>query len=354
MKAPKISVVMPVRDGARWLTETIQSVLAQTLPDFEFIIIDDGSTDDSPRIVENSSRGDARVAIIRQQQLGLVAALNCGLTAARGELIARIDADDIASPQRLERQYQYLEKHPEVGLLGTWAEEIDEQSSVCGIRRPPSRPDELARLLIRINPFLHSSTMMRKSVVQKVGSYRTAFEGAEDYDLWLRMAEVTDTANMPECLLQYRIHPRSTSYSARVRQLFSTRLAQRGAQARRVTGSDPTWQLSAPPDWHADLPPTIFADLVKLYRFLDLANSENIPRAKSQKIDISPLSDRSIVLSHAEREIAQLVLLNLLKSNMSSAVPKPLLLWHMFRLHPIRAINLGYKNLWKDRSWNRS
>lgn len=342
---------MPVRDGARWLGATVNSIQVQTLSDFEFIIIDDGSADDSLSIIEALTRGDTRVVIVRQPRLGLVAALNRGLAVARGELVARIDADDIAMPQRLERQSRYLEKHPEVGLLGTWAEEIDERGLVCGVRRPPSKPDELARLLTRTNPFLHSSIMMRKSVAQKAGSYRAAFEGAEDYDLWLRMSEFTDTANMREYLLRYRVHPGSSSHSTRVRQLFSSRLAQRAAQARRTTGSDPTSQLSAPPDWHAKSCETaIYADLARLYCLLDLANSANISCVKARSIDISPLVERDIVLSHAEREVAQLAILNLLGDNVAAEISRPLLIWHLLKLHPLRAIELGYRSLWKEQS----
>src|SRR5579864_3644566 len=104
---PRISVVMPVRDGARWLGEAIFSVQAQTLADFELIIIDDGSKDESPLIIETSAQGDSRVRAIRQERLGLVAALNRGLSESRGQFIARLDADDLAHPQRLRHQSEY-------------------------------------------------------------------------------------------------------------------------------------------------------------------------------------------------------------------------------------------------------
>ena len=118
---PQISVIMPVRDGARWLGEAIASLQDQTLSDFELIIIDDGSADGSPQIIDAYSRRDPRINPIRQQRLGLVPALNRGLAESRGQLIVRLDADDRAHPLRLQRQSLYLEGHPEVGLLGTWA-----------------------------------------------------------------------------------------------------------------------------------------------------------------------------------------------------------------------------------------
>ena len=132
MITPKISVVMPVRDGARWLSEALKSIQNQTLPDFELIVVDDGSADNSLHVIEAHSRNDSRFVVIRQERLGLVPALNRGLTESRAPLIARLDADDIAKPQRLERQSEYLKNHPEIGLVGTWADKIDEQGLVTG------------------------------------------------------------------------------------------------------------------------------------------------------------------------------------------------------------------------------
>ena len=342
---------MPVRDGARWLGEAITSLLDQTLSDFELIIIDDGSADDTPQIIDAYSRRDPRINPIRQQRLGLVPALNRGLAKSRGQLIARLDADDHAHPLRLQRQSLYLESYPEVGLLGTWADKIDEYGSVSGSLKPPTRPEKLASLLARTNPFVHSSIMLRKSALQTVGIYRSAFEGAEDYDLWIRMSEVTKVANLPECLLQYRIHPASVTHSTRVRQLFSARLAQRAAQARRSNAQDPTSELTAPPNWRApeSLNSLIYGDLTRLFRLLDLADSSNMVGSNGDHIDISALSDRNLELNHAERRMAQLALLNLLRGGVAlSGATRAALLRHFIQLHPLRAIQLGYQTLWKN------
>ena len=342
---------MPIRDASRWLGETLTSIENQTLSDFELIIVDDGSADDSLRVIDAHSRNDPRIVVIRQERLGLVPSLNRGLAVSRAQLVARLDADDIAKPQRLERQSQYLDNHPEIGLVGTWADKINEQGLVKGALTPPTRSEELAALLTRTNPFVHSSVMMRKTVLQTVGFYRAAFEGAEDYDLWMRISEVTGIANLRECLLQYRIHPESVSHTAAARQLFSVRLAQRAAQGRRTKGYDPTSQLMAPPNWwEKPADAEIYADLTKLFRLLDLANSENIPHVKNGGLDISPLSDRSIVLTHAERRMAQLALLNLLRNDVPINGPKALLFWRFFELHPFRAIELGFQMLWKHRA----
>jgi glycosyltransferase involved in cell wall biosynthesis len=349
---PPISVVMPVRDGARWLREAINSVQVQTLEDFELIIVDDGSEDDTPLIIEASARGDSRVRAIRQGRRGLVPALNRGLAEARGQLIARLDADDRAHPQRLERQKQYLDCHPEIGLLGTWADRIDEQGTRIGSLRPPTRPEALAQLLGRMNPILHSSVILRASVLQKVGFYRPAFEGAEDYDLWVRASEVTEVANLPECLLQYRVHGAGVSHRSRLRQMFSTRLVQRTAAARRSKMQGPHIDLTAPPDWLAteSLSSPVYGDLARLYCLLDLADSQNPTGARDHRPDIAALTDCGIVLNHAERRMAQLALLNLLKRDSASrqASRAAVLLWHFIRLHPPRAIQLGYEALRKN------
>src|SRR5262245_41204753 len=332
---------MPVRDGARWLGEAIASIQNQTLTEFELIVIDDGSTDESPHIIDTLSRSDPRIIALRQERLGLVAALNRGLAASRGQFIVRLDADDIANAQRLQRQSEYLETHPRIGLLGTWADKINEQGLVVGTLRPATEPQDLMALLDRANPFVHSSVMMRKTVLEKVGCYRAAFAGAEDYDLWLRMSEATGIANMAEYLVQYRVHSAGVSHTAQVRQLFSARLAQQAARARRTTGDDPTSKLLAPPDWHApDHSDAIGADLAKLFRFLELAGAKG---TNARAIDLSPLRERDLVLNHAERRIAQLVVLKLLTNKVPTELPRPVLLWHLIRLHPLRAIRLGYQ-----------
>ena len=346
---PLISVVMPVRDGARWLGEAIASVQGQTLADFELIIVDDGSADDSPRIIEAKGRSDPRIRVVRQERLGLASALNRGLSESHGRLIARLDADDRAHPERLERQRRHLDDHPEIGLLGTWADRIDEEGLSRGALQPPTRPEQLAPLLARMNPFLHSSIMLRATVLQKVGFYRPAFEGAEDYDLWLRVSEVVKLANLPECLLQYRSHPASVTHRARARQLFSARLARRAAHARCSNAHDPTSELTAPPNWQATEAPAspIYGDLVRLFRLLDLADS-SMMSANGGHIDISALSDRNIVLNHAERRMAQLALLNLLRGRTTlPEASRAMLLRHFIRLHPLRAIQLGYQALRK-------
>jgi glycosyltransferase involved in cell wall biosynthesis len=206
MAEPKITVIMPVFNGEHYLTEAIDSILAQTFSDLEFLIVDDGSTDATPDILAQYVADDRRVRVLRNEaNCGIVDSLNRGLDEARASLIARMDADDISLPERLERQYLFLNQHPDVGLLGTWAQ-IWREGQKTSRRHSPSLTDIRLRFeLLFNNPFVHSSIMMRKKVAVAVGGYR--FEQPpypEDYDLWSRMARITKMANIPEPLQIYR------------------------------------------------------------------------------------------------------------------------------------------------------
>jgi glycosyltransferase involved in cell wall biosynthesis len=195
---PLVSVVMPVRNGARWLDEAIDSIARQTLSDLELLIVDDGSTDETPQILDDWSHRDSRIRVLRQTDCGLAAALNYGLAEARGRYLARLDADDCAMPARLERQVGVLQQNPSIGLLGSWAERIDEYGRPQAQLKPETQPDKLADIIGRANPFVHSSVMLRPEIARDLGGYRAAFEAAEDYDLWLRMSEITRLGNIGE------------------------------------------------------------------------------------------------------------------------------------------------------------
>jgi glycosyltransferase involved in cell wall biosynthesis len=309
---PLISVVMPVRNGARWLSEAIDSVIRQTLPDLELLVIDDGSTDETPKILNDWSRRDGRIRVLRQHECGLVATLNRGLTEASGTLLARLDADDRAAPTRLERQVRLLDNNPGIGLLGSWAQRIDEHGRPRGHLRPETQPEKIADILTRINPFVHSSIMLRTAIARDLGGYRAAFEAAEDYDLWLRMSEVTLLANVAETLVQYRRHDANVTARRAIRQSFSVRLAQRAARIRRECGCDPATNLATAPDWR--LPEALnsfYADDVATYRMLDLADPSSSPEYR--EADFSPLFERLSDLNHAERRLAALATINHLR-----------------------------------------
>jgi glycosyltransferase involved in cell wall biosynthesis len=194
---------MGVRDGAAWLPEAIQSVLGQTLADLELIVVDDGSVDATP--TQLAEIRDPRLVVERQARAGLAVALNRALGCARAPLVARLDADDVALPTRLERQRAYLQAHPDVGLLGTAARLVDESGRDVGLVRPPEDDRAIRRALIRRNPFVHSSVMLRRALATSVGGYDASFPVAQDYDLWLRLSALTRMANLPEPLVVRRL-----------------------------------------------------------------------------------------------------------------------------------------------------
>lgn len=339
MSLLRVSVLMPVRNGAQWLPAAIDSVFAQTLPDFELLVIDDGSTDRTPEIVAGYAARDARVRPIRQDALGLVAALNRGIAEARADLIARLDADDIALPERLARQVAEMDTNPRLNLLGSWAEIIDGEGRVIGRLAPPPEPGRLRDTLARTNPFIHSSVMLRATAVRSFGGYRAAFEAAEDYDLWLRLSEHGDIAIMPEILVRYREHGGNVTVRKAARQMFSSRLAIRAAVARTSIGVDPADKLIAPPDWRTDVGNSFYAMQARVFRFLELADPEVAQTAKLVADDLEAATGAD--LSHRERKLAQTAIVNLLRrANRPAAWSAPKLIWKLFMLHPPRALAL--------------
>jgi len=203
--APTVSVLMGVWNGAPQVGEAVQSVLSQTAADLELIVIDDESSDATPAILK--SFRDPRLRITRRARGGLTSALNAALRLARAPLVARLDADDVALPERLDRQLGFLARNPDVGLLGTAAREVDAAGREVAILRPPTGDAEIRRTLIRRNPFVHSSVVMRRAVMEQAGGYDPAFPVAQDYDLWMRMSRVTLMANLPELLVVRRLLP---------------------------------------------------------------------------------------------------------------------------------------------------
>lgn len=204
--APLVSVVMSVYNGEKYLRESIESILNQTFTDFEFIILDDGSVDDTKNIIKNYK--DDRIVLISHENQGLVSSLNKGIKMAKGKYIARQDADDISMTNRLQKQVEHLERYPETELLGTCFRYIDEQSKTTGasVILPTRSLDLKARMLFS-NAFGHGTTMFSKSVFNQVGGYREKYGANEDFDLWRRIAYGYTIANLPDILYSYRVNP---------------------------------------------------------------------------------------------------------------------------------------------------
>lgn len=206
---PRVSVVLPVYNGAEFLPHAIESVLSQSFADLELIVVDDASGDSSVAVIEGFT--DIRIRLIRNQQnLGLPATLNVGIAAASGEFIARQDQDDIALKDRLLKQVARMDDNPALGLLGTWAQILTEDATgswqASGEHRHPPDDSSLRLRLLWNSPFVHSSVMMRAAVVRALGGYAAEPERVlpEDFDLWTRMAGAAEIGNVPEVLQQYR------------------------------------------------------------------------------------------------------------------------------------------------------
>ncbi|HDM77954.1 MAG TPA: glycosyltransferase [Deltaproteobacteria bacterium] len=210
MRSPKVSVIMSVYNGEKFLEEALESILKQTFPDYEFIIINDGSTDRTPQIL--ASFDDPRLVIVNQDNRGLTVSLNRGIRLAKGTYIARMDADDISEPTRLERQVEVLDHDPDVVLVACWYKVIDEKGNVLAHRRLPTDGRQLAKLLMHDNPICHGSVLLRKEAIEAVGSYDENLRYAQDYDLWLRMLRKGYSFSIvPEFLYRFRISPESVA-----------------------------------------------------------------------------------------------------------------------------------------------
>lgn len=206
MLSPKVSVIMPVYNAEQFLPQAIESILTQTFTDFEFIIIDDGSTDGTRTTLEDYASRDLRISVLRQSpNQGIVAALNRGIKEAKADLIAIMHADDVSLPERLERQVKYLDYHPEVGLLGTAAEAISEDNKFLYDINVYTSPHIIHWFLNFFCPMIHPSMMIRKTVLEKIGFYSQEMVTTEDYDLWMRASHVTNLENLPNTLLKYRV-----------------------------------------------------------------------------------------------------------------------------------------------------
>lgn len=206
--APRVTVLMAVHNGARHLREAIDSILVQTFRDFEFLIVDDGSTDESPSIL--ASYVDPRIVIIRNAtNVGLTKSLNIGLNAARGELVARQDADDVSYPERLAKQVAFLDAHPEIAVVGAQARIIDADGHELPTdERKPLAAEAIRFALLFSNPIVHTAATFRRKLVD---GYDERFVTSQDVELWSRVAEQHPLANLPERLVDLRVHAQSVS-----------------------------------------------------------------------------------------------------------------------------------------------
>jgi glycosyltransferase involved in cell wall biosynthesis len=232
-----ITILTPVYNGERWVGAAIDSVLNQTMPDFELLIVDDGSTDGTPRVLADYAARDERIRVITQENKGISRTLNEAMPLARYDWIARLDADDLALPNRLERQLSFINANPGIAVAASDADYIDERGAVVGRHVNPFRSRaEVERWLARDQAifFIHSAVIMRRDAILDVGGYRPEFELSHDTDLWNRVAERGhQVLSQPEVLAQYRIHEHGMTRHSFLRLIRELRWLEACIRQRR-------------------------------------------------------------------------------------------------------------------------
>ena len=203
--APEVSVIMTVYNGGKHLRDAINSILQQSFQNFEFIIVDDGSTDATPQILSDMSQ-DTRVKIIATSRVGRARALNLAWQNAQGQFVANLDADDMSELDRLNKQLIFLKEHREVGLLGTSCTQIDSTSELIKVNHAMQGNEALQKVLVRTNPFVHSAVMMPYHVLKDLGGYNESFRKCIDYEMWVRIAQKYQVENLPDVLTIKRVH----------------------------------------------------------------------------------------------------------------------------------------------------
>lgn len=237
-----VSVLLPVFNAETTLRTALTSVLDQSFADLEAVVIDDGSDDSSSRIVADIASEDSRVRLFKQSHQGVTAALQAGLRNCRGKYIARMDADDIAMPERFAKQVAYLEAHRDVVVLGGAARLSVPGRSLITTIDPPLTHDALVWALKSGSPFVHSTVVMRRETLVQVGGYRAAFRFSQDYDLWLRLAEIGRLANLSDIVLEYRVSPEQIATKHLEGSFLSSLGARTCAAFRQAGRPDPSPQ----------------------------------------------------------------------------------------------------------------
>jgi glycosyltransferase involved in cell wall biosynthesis len=235
---------MSVFNGGPSLSRAIESILNQTFKNFEFIIINDGSTDESLQIIKSYADADPRIVVLNQSNHGLIYSLNRGIRHARADLIARIDADDSSHPQRFEKQVAALRAFPEVSVIGSSFSLVDQNDHTIRTFVPPSDDIDIRRQLFSRNPLCHGSVMMRKDTIESVGLYHASAVVAEDYDLWVRVASAGGTfMSIPESLYRWQHNPDGISWNNNDKQAKQVARLREGLWQKLDFPSESSWNL---------------------------------------------------------------------------------------------------------------
>jgi glycosyltransferase involved in cell wall biosynthesis len=218
---------MACRDSAQYLGTAINSLLADAPRDAEIIVLDDGSRDETARIIQTAAASDTRITFLRNEcPMGVAIGRNQCAEAAQGEYLVQMDADDVVIPGRIAAQVRFLDDHPEVGVLGGAIELIDARGRTFGTRSYPVDDVQIRSIMYRVSPFANPAVAMRRELFAQIGGYEPRYLYAQDLDLWLRLAKITKFANLNQEVLQYRVHGRSTTAK------FIRRIQVRSARLR--------------------------------------------------------------------------------------------------------------------------
>jgi glycosyltransferase involved in cell wall biosynthesis len=247
---PLVSVLLATHDDARFLGEAIKSVLTQTLTDLELIVVDDASTDETARLLEKLD--DGRIVVLRnEQQAGLATSLNRGLDRASGRYVARLDADDVASSERLQRQVVWMKANPELGVIGTGVWDLHGDGQTGGLHLMPRGATALRWHALFSSPFFHPTVLVDREVLERHGlRYDSSFLESEDYDLWTRVFEFADGDNLQDVLVYKRVHPGQASHRrAELQESFQRQIALREiarvAPTLSAENADLAWRLGS-------------------------------------------------------------------------------------------------------------
>jgi GT2 family glycosyltransferase len=226
---------MAVFNGERYLVEAVESILHQSFRDFEFVILNDGSTDESGKILRDFAQRDPRIRLFDGERRGLTRCLNRGIGLAQGQYLARMDADDVSLPDRFRAQIDYLDANPEILAVGGRARIISPEGWPLGQWIVPIEHKDLdaAHIAGIAGQLIHPTSMMRLDAVRRIGGFDEQWTYAQDYDLWLRLAEIGRLSNLPEIILNYRLHLSSVSFTTRRTQYESVVEIAKAARLRR-------------------------------------------------------------------------------------------------------------------------
>ena len=226
---PKVSIIIPTYNQSQYLEEAVESVLNQTYKNIEIIIVDDGSTDNTPEVIKSF---DNKIIYIQQKNKGASGARNTGIKKANGQYIAFLDSDDLWLKNKLEKQIKFIQNNPEIGLLGTGCYQMIDINKMIYKKIFPAKNEILQKDLIKYNPFIQSSVMIKKDVFNSIGLYDEKFKESEDYDLWLRIAQKYKVANLEQALVTKKYYAEGLSKHKDNKQLYFALKAKNNAIKR--------------------------------------------------------------------------------------------------------------------------